>query len=40
VGREGAVAELEPAMSGEEREALEQSAETLREAAQGVGALG
>jgi L-lactate dehydrogenase len=40
VGREGAVVELEPAMSAEEREALEQSAETLREAAQGVGALG
>jgi L-lactate dehydrogenase len=40
VGREGAVAELEPAMSDHEREALERSAHTLREAARSVGALG
>jgi L-lactate dehydrogenase len=40
VGRSGVVAELEPAMSAEEREAFERSAETLREAARGVGALG
>jgi L-lactate dehydrogenase len=39
VGREGAVAELEPAMSDEEREAFGRSVETLREAARGVGAL-
>jgi L-lactate dehydrogenase len=40
VGRTGAVAELEPAMSDEERAAFEKSAETLREAARSVGALG
>jgi L-lactate dehydrogenase len=40
VGREGAVAELEPAMSDEEREAFGRSVETLREAGGGVGALG
>jgi L-lactate dehydrogenase len=39
VGREGAVAELEPAMSDEEREAFGRSVETLRDAARGVGAL-
>ena len=37
VGREGVVAELEPAMSDEEREAFERSAETLREAARAIG---
>jgi L-lactate dehydrogenase len=40
VGREGVVAELEPAMSDEERRGFERSAETLREAARSVGALG
>jgi L-lactate dehydrogenase len=39
VGREGAVAELEPAMSDDERDALERSAQTLRDAAGSVGAL-
>jgi L-lactate dehydrogenase len=39
VGREGAVADLEPAMSDEEREAFGRSVETLRDAARNVGAL-
>jgi L-lactate dehydrogenase len=39
VGREGVVAELEPAMSDDEREAFGRSVETLREAARSVGAL-
>jgi L-lactate dehydrogenase len=37
VARAGAVADLEPAMSGEEREAFERSLETLRDAGQGIG---
>jgi L-lactate dehydrogenase len=37
VARVGAVADLEPAMSGEEREAFERSLETLRDAGQGIG---
>jgi L-lactate dehydrogenase len=37
LAREGAIAELEPAMSGEEREAFERSVETLREAGRGIG---
>jgi L-lactate dehydrogenase len=37
VGRDGARGGLEPSMSGEERRALERSAETLREAARGIG---
>jgi L-lactate dehydrogenase len=39
VGREGAMADLDPAMSDDEREAFERSAETLRKAGRGVGAL-
>jgi L-lactate dehydrogenase len=39
LGRTGAVADLEPAMSGEEREAFERSIETLRDAARGIGVL-
>jgi L-lactate dehydrogenase len=39
VGRDGVVGELEPSMSEEERAAFERSAETLRDAARGVGAL-
>jgi L-lactate dehydrogenase len=38
VGRQGAVGELEPAMSDDERRALERSAATLREAVRGIGA--
>jgi L-lactate dehydrogenase len=38
VGRDGAVGELEPAMSDDERRALERSAATLREAARGIRA--
>jgi L-lactate dehydrogenase len=37
LARTGAVADLEPAMSMEEREAFEQSIETLRDAGQGIG---
>jgi L-lactate dehydrogenase len=37
IGREGALGSLEPSMSDEERGAFEHSAETLREAARGVG---
>jgi L-lactate dehydrogenase len=37
VGREGAVGELEPAMSEDERRAFEMSAATLRDAAQSIG---
>ena len=41
IGREGAVAEFEPSMSDEERDAFERSAATLREAAARVtGAVG
>jgi L-lactate dehydrogenase len=39
VGRHGAVAQLEPAMSDEEREAFGRSVETLRDAGRSVGAL-
>jgi L-lactate dehydrogenase len=35
--RTGAGAEIEPTMSGEEREAFERSVETLRHAGQGIG---
>jgi L-lactate dehydrogenase len=38
VGREGVVGELEPSMSGDERQAFERSVETLREAVSGIGA--
>jgi L-lactate dehydrogenase len=37
LARAGAIAALEPAMSGEEREAFERSIETLREAGQAIG---
>jgi L-lactate dehydrogenase len=37
LARGGAVADLEPAMSGEERDAFERSIETLRDAGQGIG---
>jgi L-lactate dehydrogenase len=38
VGCEGAEGSFEPSMSGEERRAFEHSAETLRDAARGIGA--
>jgi L-lactate dehydrogenase len=37
LGRDGAIGDLEPAMSGEEREAFERSIETLRAAGRGIG---
>jgi L-lactate dehydrogenase len=37
VGREGAAGDLEPSMSGDERERFERSASTLRDAAYAVG---
>jgi L-lactate dehydrogenase len=39
LARTGAFADLEPAMSGDEREAFERSIETLRDAARGIGVL-
>jgi L-lactate dehydrogenase len=37
VGRQGALGDFEPAMSDDERHALERSAATLRDAARGIG---
>jgi L-lactate dehydrogenase len=37
LGRDGAIGDLEPAMSGEERDAFERSIETLRAAGRGIG---